>query len=86
MAIPLYIFLFIYIGTVIFYLLASFVTLYHIFRFGFWDSSTKFMVALHFTITSMIIVITGLVLIKVDWSEEVQLFNDVELILTLNHG
>lgn len=78
MAISLYILLIIYIGAVIFYVLASFVTLYHVFQFGFWDSSTKFMVALHFVVTVSILVLTGLLLVNVEWSQEVELFSDVD--------
>lgn len=83
MSIPLYIFLIIYLGAVIFYILASFVTLYHIFRFGFWDSSTKFMLAIHFTATAVILIFTGLLLTQTDWTQEVVLFQDIELRLNV---
>lgn len=83
MSIPIYIFLGFYFIAIIVYVVISFFGLYHIFQFGFWDSSTKFMVTLHFVMTVLLLLSTGLALINVNWGSEISLFSDIEFRLNV---
>jgi len=79
MTFPLYIILIIYLIAVTIYLIMSFVLLYHIFRFGYWDSSTRLMVFLYFAGSLIILIPTVVYIAGIDWSETVSFFTDTEL-------
>jgi hypothetical protein len=79
MTFPLYVFLIIYAVVFLIYVFFSAFLFYHIFRFGYWDSSTKFMVFLYFLVTLGILLSTIIYSIDVDWSETISLFSDMQL-------
>lgn len=83
MTFPLYVILILYFVAIIFYLILSFVLLYHIFRFGYWDSSTKMMVFLYFAGSLVILVSTGIYIAGVDWNETISLFSDIEFNISI---
>jgi len=78
MTFPLYVILIAYIVVFIIYLIFSAVLLYHIFRFGYWDSSTRLMVFLYFTGSLVILISTIVYSMDIDWSESITLFSNVE--------
>lgn len=78
MTFSLYVILLIYIAIIVIYLIFSGILLYHIFRFGYWDSSTRLMVFLFFFGTLVILMATIIYAISIDWSETITLFSDVE--------
>ena len=78
MTFPLYIILIIYIIIIIIYLTFSAIILYHIFRFGYWDSSTRLMMFLFFLGTILILIATIIYSFGVDWSETITIFPNFE--------
>ncbi|PIS42147.1 MAG: hypothetical protein COT24_05005 [Candidatus Kerfeldbacteria bacterium CG08_land_8_20_14_0_20_40_16] len=78
MTFPLYLILILYLLAIIFYLILSVVLLYHIFRFGYWDSSTKLMIFLYFAGSLIILVSAGIYIAGIDWSENVSILNNTE--------
>ncbi|MFA6525338.1 MAG: hypothetical protein WCT33_03675 [Patescibacteria group bacterium] len=78
MTFPLYVFLIIYAVVFLIYVFFSAFLFYHIFRFGYWDSSTKFMVFLYFLVTIGILLSTIIYTIDIDWSETITLFSDTQ--------
>jgi hypothetical protein len=78
MTFPLFVILIIYIVVIIIYLIFSAVLLYHIFRFGYWDSSTRLMVFLYFIGSLVIIIATVVYAIDIDWSDSITLFSNIE--------
>ena len=78
MTFPLYIILILYLIAIVFYLILSVILLYHIFRFGYWDSSTKMMVFLYFTGSLIILISTGIYVAGINWSESVSILNNME--------
>jgi len=78
MTFPLYLILILYLLAIIFYLILSVVLLYHIFRFGYWDSSTKLMIFLYFAGSLIILVSDGIYIAGIDWSENVSILNNTE--------
>lgn len=83
MTIPLYIILIIYLVVIVIYLILSIVLLYHIFRFGYWDSSTRLMVFLYFAGSLVILISTGVYIASIDWSETVSFFSDIEFNISI---
>lgn len=83
MTFPLYIILIIYFLAIILYLILSAVLLYHIFRFGYWDSSTKLMMFLYFAGSLIILISTGIYIAGIDWSESVSILEDIEFNISI---
>lgn len=83
MSFPLSIFLLIYGGALLVYFGLSFFSLYHILRFGFMDGMTKFILTLYGVITLGILIGSGIYIAKVDWDEEVTLFELPQIDLSL---
>lgn len=83
MSFPLYILLIPYGLAIIFYLTWSLSLLYHIFRFGYWDSSTRFMLFLYFAGSLIILIFTGIYIMGIDWNQTVSIFNNIEFNISI---
>jgi hypothetical protein len=84
MTFPLYVLLIIYALVFLVYIFFSAFLFYHIFRFGYWDSSTKFMVFVYFLVTLVVLISTVIYSIDIDWSETITLFSDTQINFTFN--
>lgn len=78
MSFPLYIILIIYLLVIVIYFILSLASLYHIFRFGYWDSSTRLMTFLYFTGSLIILISTGIYIAGIDWKETVSFLENIE--------
>lgn len=52
------------------YILGSFFSLYHIYKFGFMSTTTRFMITTYLLVSLVIFLLTGWYIIQVDWSQE----------------
>ena len=52
------------------YILGSFFSLYHIYKFGFMSSTTRFMITTYLLVSLVIFLLSGWYIVQVDWSSE----------------
>ncbi len=52
------------------YILGSFFSLYHIYKFGFMSSTTRYMIITYLVVSLVIFLFSGWYIVQVDWSQD----------------
>ena len=77
MTFPLYIFLIIYFVFLLGWLVFSFIAVYHMLKFGFFNFTTFFTVFVYIAISFLMLAISYKYLSQIDWQMNVTIFGDL---------